>query len=257
MKWTHAFFLMLFALCTYSYAFADTGVSSSGNVAGALTGWPALIVLACTVGSYFARKFLPNENFFHSVGGAFILAGMTAVLSAVAQAVQNGGLHMQVIVPAVTGAILSLLATSNPSLPTGVKAKDVGGTAAALLFAGLALSGCYCGQAAHAQEPKCVILHQEIDCVETAVKENAPALLPALLELVAGQGFDVAALETFLKGAGFKDGTCTLAALEEDFGKPGAAAASDPLRKKLHDVFVAWRAKNYPGVKIRTKHGVL
>jgi hypothetical protein len=263
MKRAHAFALMLIALCFYGHAYAaDAAQVATAAVVPTLTGWPALVVLGCTLASYCARRFLANESFFHSTGGAFLLAGLTAVLGAITQAVQLGGLHAQVIVPAITGAVLSLLASSNPSLPSGMSAKDAGraltGPALALVFAALTLSGCYCGQAAHAQEPKCVILHQEIDCTIEAVKENAPALLPALLELVAGQGFDVAALETFLKGAGFKEGTCTLAALEEDFGKPGAAAASDPLRRrKLHDVFVAWRAKNYPGVKIRTKHGVL
>lgn len=104
-----------------------------------LTGWPALAMLACVLVSYALRRFTPSTGRWHTGGGAFVLALVTAVLSATAQAIQAHGLALASIESAAIGAVLSLLATSNPSLLPPLKVFIVG-----MLFVGIA--GCASAQ---------------------------------------------------------------------------------------------------------------
>lgn len=72
-----------------------------------------LLGLACL--SYLVRRVLPQSHWFHEPKGAGVLALVSGIIPSVVQAVQVGGVHASIVVPAMTGAIMSLLASSNPS----------------------------------------------------------------------------------------------------------------------------------------------
>jgi hypothetical protein len=83
------------------------------------TGWPALVLIACALASYLARRLAPSVKFLHTATGAVLLAVLTGLASTVAQAVSAHGLSLASIQPAVVGFLLSFLASSNPSVTQG------------------------------------------------------------------------------------------------------------------------------------------
>jgi hypothetical protein len=84
-----------------------------------MTGYPALVIVACALLSYLARRLAPSSKFLHSALGATLLAVVTGAASVVAQAVTAHGLSLASIQPAVVGFLLSFLASSNPSVTAG------------------------------------------------------------------------------------------------------------------------------------------
>lgn len=79
---------------------------------------PALVMLSLVVLSYCARKFLPTTHAFQTPLGALLLAMITAASTAIASAIQANGLNGTTVVQAAVGAVMSLLASSNPSKPS-------------------------------------------------------------------------------------------------------------------------------------------
>lgn len=116
--------------CFARVVFADAGDASAPTLAipVGLTGWPALVVVACAVASWAIRKWAPQEHFFHSGGGQVVLAVGSAIISAVTQWASSGHLSWTTLQPLVVGAVLSAGFASNPSVGSDGKSK-----AAALL----------------------------------------------------------------------------------------------------------------------------
>lgn len=85
-----------------------------------LTGWPLVVLVFCVAASYLVRKVLPNEHFFQSKIGAAVLAGASAVISAIIPVVQSKGVDVNALLHAALGALGTLGFISNPSVPTGV-----------------------------------------------------------------------------------------------------------------------------------------
>ena len=114
----------------------------------------------------------------------------------------------------------------------------------------LTVSGCYCFQAAHKSEAKCVVVNNIVDCTKSAVTGLAPSLLPMVSSFFAQNGMDWDALAAALEGLGLKDLGCLLAYFENQFTNkytagsamlPAAAAAQ---KNALHMGFVAWKVKH-------------
>lgn len=111
-----------------------------------------LVLLGCTIVSYGIRRFSPQAGFFHSQLGALVLAGVAVAASAIASTVEGVGLHGVAIEQAVIAALMSLVATSNPSVPLGqappLSPKSVSSQAAGLaglallLLSAFAMNGC-------------------------------------------------------------------------------------------------------------------
>lgn len=112
----------------------------------------------------------------------------------------------------------------------------------------LSLSGCYCWQAAHEQEPKCVAAHQVVNCTEDALAAVLPYVIPIVSDLITGSNPDWNSVEQRLEAAGFANGGCILTALENDFltkaqASPEQAANADAALHKLKMHFNAMDVK--------------
>jgi hypothetical protein len=116
------------------------------------------------------------------------------------------------------------------------------------------LPSCYCGQAAHQQEPACVIRQQVIDCTKGATGEVLPAVFAVLRTLIEGStNIDWTALMNRVESSGFKDAGCILAALEYD-ATPKRAATPESVARAEHaaTAFNEWKArKGVAGVKFK------
>lgn len=75
----------------------------------------SLVLLGLAAASYTIRKLAPEGHFLHTPFGAALLALVSAAIPAAIGAIQAHGLDEAAISQAVTAALLSLLATSNPS----------------------------------------------------------------------------------------------------------------------------------------------
>jgi hypothetical protein len=87
-----------------------------------------------------------------------------------------------------------------------------------------ALGGCYCWQAAHQSEAKCIVAHQAVDCTTQNVNVLEPAALALITDLIGGTSIDWNAIAQRLEAFGFTDAGCLLAQLQNDFLQSGAAA---------------------------------
>ena len=117
-----------------------------------------------------------------------------------------------------------------------------------LVLFGIALpqGGCACWQPAHAQDKQCVVLHQVIDCTETAAATLGP-ILAGILSAFVLQGnvsVDWTAIEQYLEAAGIRDGGCLLAQLENDIiGKAQGSPEKMERAKVVGNVFRTWKEK--------------
>lgn len=80
-----------------------------------LTGWPALVLMLCTLASYCTRRFATKEHFFQTDFGAVCLSLLTAFAGAGAQWATAGALSLNTLTPLLVGALMSALAASNPT----------------------------------------------------------------------------------------------------------------------------------------------
>lgn len=95
------------------------------------------------------------------------------------------------------------------------------------LLGAASVMGCDCWQAAHVQEPKCIIAHDIVECAEGDAADAvaiAGAILTAVVDL--GSGIPTTIWDTVKQMAitlGFKTGGCFWAKLQEYFNMPGAS----------------------------------
>lgn len=108
------------------------------------------------------------------------------------------------------------------------------------------LSGCYCMKPDHKAEPKCVLQAAVIECAETNLTSVLPFVAGIVMNLISGQPVDPSALIAQLEGAGFKDGACILAALEDYVRHLSASKASeqDTRAAVVHDALRLWLEKH-------------
>lgn len=109
-----------------------------------------------------------------------------------------------------------------------------------LPFAALmALSGCYCSNALHAQEPRCILQQQSIDCTKGAAAGDIVKAIPIVTNawnaITAGGSFDWAAVVGNLIGLGIADADCVVSAIVNDFfkGKLGASMVKEGDGEKM------------------------
>jgi hypothetical protein len=104
-----------------------------------------------------------------------------------------------------------------------------------LLAFGVSISGCYCWQAPHVQEPKCVIAHDVVSCGE-ADALDAAAIAGTILSAFMTNGAISSAVWDAVKqmaiNLGFKTGGCFWAKLQEYFNAPSLRVA-DTARVQL------------------------
>lgn len=129
----------------------------------------------------------------------------------------------------------------------------------------LTLAGCgVCGQAAHRNDPQCVILHDVVDCTTDAVTSTIPQFIPIVMQLIAQAtgadgSIDWPKVEASLLGLGVRDGLCILTAIGEQFASAAPTAGPTAVRRaqSYQAGLAALRAKKWPGVhaKIRAASG--
>lgn len=141
---------------------------------------PAILMLV----AFSLRRFAP-AGFMHSLGGATLIAFISGLLGAAAEAIASHGLTAAAIVPAVASFVMSFIATANPSTKaTDEEPKVVKGSAGPFkvglmlpflfLGASLAMSGC--------GTPRAVIKDVTAACgikVATAVTQTVQVLKTA------------------------------------------------------------------------------
>ena len=91
-------------------AFADGGAIPPSLSLSAM-----MVLLGCTAASYALRKFTPASGFLHTPLGAVAIAALSASLTSIVTVVQTQGLNGPAMAQAAMAAVMSLLATSNPS----------------------------------------------------------------------------------------------------------------------------------------------
>lgn len=85
-----------------------------------------------------------------------------------------------------------------------------------LIASSLLASSCACwGE--KAQDPKCIVLKQVIDCTVGAGRDVIAHALPLIMAMISGGSMDFNALLDSLKRAGIDDASCILAAVETNF----------------------------------------
>jgi hypothetical protein len=116
----------------------------------------------------------------------------------------------------------------------------------AILVAAMLCAGCSCWTAEHAQDPKCVVVHEIVDCTESGALSLLPSLIPLFTDLLSNQAnIDGNAIETRLEAMGYKDGGCLLAALEAAFvGSPKASVETAKKAQSIHGLLVRWKQKH-------------
>jgi hypothetical protein len=133
---------------------------------------------------------------------------------------------------------------------------------AILSFALLSQAGCTCFQPAHRNDPGCAILNDIVDCTESAVEANVGQFEPVILQLIAkatgADGkIDWTSVDAGLVDVGVKDGGCTLAQIELDYGTPTAKMSASPkimaAKESYHAGFAEYRSKRWPNVKFKVK----
>ncbi len=78
--------------------------------------WTPLIPVLLMLVAFSLRKFAPTGGWLHTIGGATLIAFISGLLGALAQAIQAHGFSSSVIVPAIASFIMSFIATANPSM---------------------------------------------------------------------------------------------------------------------------------------------
>ena len=119
----------------------------------------------------------------------------------------------------------------------------------------LLLPGCYCWEAAHVREPKCVVAHQVVDCTVNSITSLAPSLIGVFTGLIRNGQMNWDQVAQSAEGMAFKDAGCFLGALENDFLKKASASPlMAPKAKMVSDGFIQWKMKNNAlGVKFKFK----
>lgn len=148
--------------------------------------WPSLALLGCTIASYALRRFAPAGNFFHTGAGTLVISAVTAILSAIYPVIEAHGLSGKAIATAAIGAVLSLLATSNPSVPKGtatpMSSKPPSAAIALLVLLPFGLSACgFCSVPANKTTARCIAQSVTTDCA-------APEVLKVVIEIAASVG---------------------------------------------------------------------
>jgi hypothetical protein len=122
-----------------------------------------------------------------------------------------------------------------------------------LLFIALLSTSCACWTAEHAQEPKCVAVHDVVDCTKDAVIST---MVPMFADLLQGANADWATIQSQisqrLTQMGFKDGGCLLASLEAEFmaktpQQAGASAKATETAQRadsVHTLMTSWKQKH-------------
>jgi hypothetical protein len=83
-----------------------------------------LVVVILMFLAWLLRRISPAGGFLHTKLGATVIAGVSGLLGAVAQAIQAHGLSKATVIPAVTSFLMSLIATSNPSMAAQLDASE-------------------------------------------------------------------------------------------------------------------------------------
>jgi hypothetical protein len=109
----------------------------------------------------------------------------------------------------------------------------------------MCLPACYCGQAAHRQDPACIVAEQTIDCTEGALGELLPSVVAVFTPLLfSSSSVDWNALAQQSEQAGLKDTGCILAAIEHDLAQKISASSTQAEKTRgLRESFVAWKVK--------------
>lgn len=247
---------LAFVLLLPTLAWADP--SAGGSTAQNMSLWIMFAVMLCSFGSYLARRLSSTQGgFFHTPIGATVLAVLSAAASAIAPAIQAQGLSWGVVAAAAMGAVMSVISTSNPSVPTGVPAPMAKPPAAVLvlILAGLVgLNGCIplsqCKTPAPAQVAKCQLEQNLIACGE----KDGLALVPVILNIImslAISSFDPSTLLADLESQGFSDAPCVLAAIE-DYMLPVAPAIAGKVHDTLKLAVVKRGAHGLVQIKLRS-----
>lgn len=181
--------------------------------------WTPLIPVALMGLAFALRKFTPAGGWLHTAGGATLIAFITGLLGALAQAIQQHGFSSAVLVPAIASFVMSFIATANPSQPASPDAhtKQVDGASlralVPLAFVALAMSGC-----ANVDWHKFGV--DEAQCLATPVKGAIADVSGELIdsiekEIAGGNGFDSATWEADAKALGIKYGFAAVACAAE------------------------------------------
>lgn len=109
-----------------------------------------------------------------------------------------------------------------------------------LLFS---LSGCYCWETAHEQEPKCVIAHDVVECAEGDAALAVSIAASLITSIETQMPVDLATIEAIAEQMGFKLGGCFWAKLEDYLNLPSATPARVATVAKVHGSLVTFKQK--------------
>jgi len=126
-----------------------------------------------------------------------------------------------------------------------------------------ASSGCACTSEAHRNDVACVVVHDLVDCTESAAVAVWPQFLPVVGALVdaltGGDGtVDWGTVTSALVSLGIRDGGCILAALQGQYASAAKPGASPKLMRKAqtyHDGFQEYRSQHWPNVRFKLADG--
>jgi hypothetical protein len=161
---------------------------------------PSLVTLVFVAGAYLCRRLAPKAHFFHTDGGALLLAALTALCDAGGQYVAGSGLHAEGLAQALIGAMLSLLATSNPSMsaPSDIKPPNLVSAFLPFLIASTLLASCAHVPPSYAAYGKAYGACMEQKGLSAGISAGGQAF--AILD--AGSGDVLSQLEKMFEAAG-------------------------------------------------------